>query len=97
MLPSARRTCKDNVCKRNQSQTYSLSGETLSPVAPIPCVKKAIFGVKKHLEPTPKVGAAAEMELSLSVDHRVIDGVLGAQLLHTIVDNLENPIGLLNI
>ena len=43
------------------------------------------------------LGAAADMELSLSVDHRVIDGVLGAQLLHTIVDNLENPIGLLNI
>ena len=43
------------------------------------------------------LGAATEMELSLSVDHRVIDGVLGAQLLHTIVDNLENPIGLLNI
>ena len=43
------------------------------------------------------LGAATEMELSLSVDHRVIDGGLGAQLLHTIVDNLENPIGLLNI
>ena len=43
------------------------------------------------------LGVAIEMELSLSVDHRVIDGVLGAQLLHTIVDNLENPIGLLNI
>ena len=43
------------------------------------------------------LGAATEMELSLSVDHRVIDGVLGAQLLHAIVDNLENPIGLLNI
>ena len=43
------------------------------------------------------LGTATEMELSLSVDHRVIDGVLGAQLLHTIVDNLENPIGLLNI
>ena len=43
------------------------------------------------------LGVATEMELSLSVDHRVIDGVLGAQLLHTIVDNLENPIGLLNI
>ena len=43
------------------------------------------------------LGAATEMELSLSVDHRVIDGVLGARLLHTIVNNLENPIGLLNI
>jgi pyruvate dehydrogenase E2 component (dihydrolipoamide acetyltransferase) len=37
------------------------------------------------------------MELSMSVDHRVIDGVLGAQLLQAIVNNLENPIGLLNI
>ena len=43
------------------------------------------------------LGVASKMELSLSVDHRVIDGVLGAQLLQTIVDNLENPIGLLNI
>ena len=43
------------------------------------------------------LGDATEMELSMSVDHRVIDGVLGAQLLRTIVDNLENPIGLLNI
>jgi len=43
------------------------------------------------------LGVATEMELSMSVDHRVIDGVLGAQLLRTIVDNLENPIGLLNI
>ena len=43
------------------------------------------------------LGVAVEMELSMSVDHRVIDGVLGAQLLQAIVNNLENPIGLLNI
>ena len=43
------------------------------------------------------LGVATEMELSMSVDHRVIDGVLGAKLIQTIVDNLENPIGLLNI
>ena len=43
------------------------------------------------------LGIALEMELSMSVDHRVIDGVLGAQLLQAIVNNLENPIGLLNI
>ena len=43
------------------------------------------------------LGVATEMELSISVDHRVIDGVLGAKLIQTIVDNLENPIGLLNI
>ena len=52
---------------------------------------------KPALSDDGSLGAATEMELSLSVDHRVIDGVLGAQLLHTIVDNLENPIGLLNI
>ena len=43
------------------------------------------------------LGVAIEMELSMSVDHRVIDGVLGAQLLQEIVNNLENPIGLLNV
>ena len=31
------------------------------------------------------------MSLTLSVDHRVIDGALGAQLLAAIVENLENP------
>jgi pyruvate dehydrogenase E2 component (dihydrolipoamide acetyltransferase) len=43
------------------------------------------------------LGVAIEMELSMSVDHRVIDGVLAAQLLQEIVNNLENPIGLLNV
>jgi pyruvate dehydrogenase E2 component (dihydrolipoamide acetyltransferase) len=31
------------------------------------------------------------MSVTLSVDHRVIDGALGAQLLNAIVENLENP------
>jgi pyruvate dehydrogenase E2 component (dihydrolipoamide acetyltransferase) len=35
------------------------------------------------------------MSMTLSVDHRVIDGALGAQLLEAIVANLENPIGML--
>jgi len=35
------------------------------------------------------------MSMTLSVDHRVIDGALGAQLLQAIVENLENPIGML--
>ena len=43
------------------------------------------------------LGVASEMELSMSVDHRVIDGVLGAKLIQALVDNLENPVGLLNI
>ena len=53
-------------------------------------------GVKK-----PVVGAdgglavATIMSTTLSVDHRVIDGALGANLLNAIKDNLENPMGML--
>ncbi len=35
------------------------------------------------------------MSMTLSVDHRVIDGALGAQLLEAIVTHLENPVGML--
>ncbi len=35
------------------------------------------------------------MSMTLSVDHRVIDGALGAQLLDAIVTHLENPMGML--
>ncbi|VDS07716.1 Dihydrolipoyllysine-residue acetyltransferase component of pyruvate dehydrogenase complex [Paracoccus haematequi] len=35
------------------------------------------------------------MSMTLSVDHRVIDGALGAQLLEAIVTHLENPMGML--
>ena len=38
---------------------------------------------------------ATVMSVTLSVDHRVIDGALGAELLQSIVDNLENPITML--
>ncbi|MFV0334728.1 MAG: pyruvate dehydrogenase complex dihydrolipoamide acetyltransferase [Tropicimonas sp.] len=38
---------------------------------------------------------ATVMSVTLSVDHRVIDGALGAALLKVIVDNLENPLGML--
>jgi len=53
-------------------------------------------GVKK-----PVVGADGEltvatvMSVTLSVDHRVIDGALGAALLQQIVGNLENPLVML--
>ncbi|MTJ03586.1 MAG: pyruvate dehydrogenase complex dihydrolipoamide acetyltransferase [Sediminimonas qiaohouensis] len=53
-------------------------------------------GVKK-----PVVGADGElttatvMSVTLSVDHRVIDGALGAELLQKIVENLENPMVML--
>ncbi|MDQ1900614.1 pyruvate dehydrogenase complex dihydrolipoamide acetyltransferase [Paracoccus sp. WLY502] len=35
------------------------------------------------------------MSMTLSVDHRVIDGALGAQLLEAIIGHLENPMGML--
>ncbi|MBY6161033.1 pyruvate dehydrogenase complex dihydrolipoamide acetyltransferase [Mameliella alba] len=38
---------------------------------------------------------ATVMSVTLSVDHRVIDGALGAELLQAIVQGLENPIALL--
>ncbi|OSQ52011.1 pyruvate dehydrogenase complex dihydrolipoamide acetyltransferase [Marivita geojedonensis] len=41
------------------------------------------------------VKVATVMSMTLSVDHRVIDGALGAELLQVIVDNLENPMAML--
>ncbi|MEY8828072.1 pyruvate dehydrogenase complex dihydrolipoamide acetyltransferase [Sedimentitalea sp. XS_ASV28] len=48
-------------------------------------VKKPVVGEDGELS------VATVMSVTLSVDHRVIDGALGAQLLQQIVDNLENP------
>ena len=42
-----------------------------------------------------ELGVATVMSVTLSVDHRVIDGALGAELLQAIVDNLENPVAML--
>ncbi|MCT8160135.1 pyruvate dehydrogenase complex dihydrolipoamide acetyltransferase [Pseudoruegeria sp. SHC-113] len=41
------------------------------------------------------LAVATVMSVTLSVDHRVIDGALGAELLQAIVDNLENPMVML--
>ena len=38
---------------------------------------------------------ATVMSVTLSVDHRVIDGALGAQFLDAIKSNLENPMVML--
>ena len=42
-----------------------------------------------------QIGVATLMTLTLSVDHRVIDGALGAEVLKAIIDNLENPMAML--
>ena len=52
-------------------------------------VKKPVVGDDGEL------AVATVMSVTLSVDHRVIDGALGAQLLQAIKDNLENPLGML--
>ncbi len=51
--------------------------------------KKPIVG------PSDEVQIKTLMSLTLSVDHRIIDGALGAQLLGAIVDLLENPVSVL--
>ena len=53
-------------------------------------------GIKKPVvQKDGTIGVATVMSMTLSVDHRVIDGALGAQLLQSIVDNLENPMAML--
>ncbi|MGJ8546790.1 MAG: pyruvate dehydrogenase complex dihydrolipoamide acetyltransferase [Sulfitobacter sp.] len=52
-------------------------------------VKKPVVGADGEL------AVATVMSVTLSVDHRVIDGALGAQLLTAIKDNLEAPMTML--
>tara|TARA_R110002049_G_scaffold10127_2_gene50277 strand:+ start:72727 stop:74067 length:1341 start_codon:yes stop_codon:yes gene_type:complete len=42
-----------------------------------------------------EIAVATVMSVTLSVDHRVIDGALAAELLNAIKDNLENPMVML--
>jgi pyruvate dehydrogenase E2 component (dihydrolipoamide acetyltransferase) len=53
-------------------------------------------GVRRPVvDPDGKVTVATVMSLTLSVDHRVIDGALGASFLDAILRNLENPLAML--
>ena len=52
-------------------------------------IKKPVVGEDGELT------VATVMSTTLSVDHRVIDGALGANLLNAIKANLENPMGML--
>ena len=52
-------------------------------------------GVAKAIVKDGAVVVGTVMSVTLSVDHRVIDGALGAQLLQAIKDNLENPLAML--
>jgi pyruvate dehydrogenase E2 component (dihydrolipoamide acetyltransferase) len=53
-------------------------------------------GIKQPVvKPDGEIGVATVMSMTLSVDHRVIDGALGAEFLAAIVENLENPMAML--
>ncbi|PJI92141.1 pyruvate dehydrogenase E2 component (dihydrolipoamide acetyltransferase) [Yoonia maricola] len=53
-------------------------------------------GTKKPIVgPDGELTVGTVMSTTLSVDHRVIDGALGANLLNAIKDNLENPMTML--
>jgi pyruvate dehydrogenase E2 component (dihydrolipoamide acetyltransferase) len=53
-------------------------------------------GVKKPVvQADGMIGVATVMSMTLSVDHRVIDGALGAEFLKVVVEALENPISML--
>jgi pyruvate dehydrogenase E2 component (dihydrolipoamide acetyltransferase) len=53
-------------------------------------------GIKKPVvQADGSIGVATVMSMTLSVDHRVIDGALGAEFLKVIVECLENPITML--
>ena len=41
------------------------------------------------------IGVATVMSMTLSVDHRVIDGALGAEFLKAVIEALENPMVML--
>ncbi|MGH1451732.1 MAG: pyruvate dehydrogenase complex dihydrolipoamide acetyltransferase [Paracoccaceae bacterium] len=53
-------------------------------------------GVKKPVvDAEGNISVATVMSVTMSVDHRVIDGAVGANLLKSIVENLENPLAML--
>ncbi len=52
-------------------------------------------GVQKAVVKKGEIVVATVMSVTLSVDHRVIDGAMGANLINAIKDNLENPLAML--
>jgi pyruvate dehydrogenase E2 component (dihydrolipoamide acetyltransferase) len=76
------------------SNLGGLGGTSFAPVIYWPQV--AILGISRSArEAVPRQGAMQErliLPLSLSYDHRVIDGADGARFLHWIAQALEQPL-----
>lgn len=70
-----------------------IGGEEFTPIIEYPQV--AILGIGRISETAEVVEGEVEprttVKLSLSYDHRVIDGATAARFMNTVVENLENP------
>lgn len=72
----------------------ALGGVLATPILNYPEV--AIMGVHRIVRrpvyrPDGSIGPADLMNLSVSLDHRVLDGIVGAQFLNVVKANLEDP------
>ena len=72
----------------------ALGGVLATPILNYPEV--SIMGVHRIVKrpvflPDGSVGAAHLMNLSVSLDHRILDGIVGAQFLAVVKANLEDP------
>jgi pyruvate dehydrogenase E2 component (dihydrolipoamide acetyltransferase) len=97
--------CKDRTIKREESLggTFTISnvgsygGMFATPIINYPEVAVLAVGRAKErvLVKDGKFFAGTVLPLSLSCDHRVVDGAEGARFLNTVVGLLENPAELL--
>ncbi|MUW14817.1 2-oxo acid dehydrogenase subunit E2, partial [Halorubrum sp. CBA1125] len=76
----------------------AIGGEYATPIINYP--ETAILGLGA-IEERPvvrdgEVVAAPTLPLSLSIDHRVVDGAVAAEFANTVMEHLENPLLLLN-
>ncbi|MCI4369231.1 MAG: 2-oxo acid dehydrogenase subunit E2 [Thermoplasmata archaeon] len=72
----------------------ALGGVLATPIVNYPEI--AILGVHKIAKrpaylPDGSIGPAMLMNLSVSLDHRILDGIIGARFLATVKANLEDP------
>ncbi|MYL16958.1 2-oxo acid dehydrogenase subunit E2 [Halorubrum distributum] len=81
----------------------AIGGEYATPIINYP--ETAILGlgaieerpvVREGADGASEVVPAPTLPLSLSIDHRVVDGAIAAQFANTVMEHLENPLLLLN-